>query len=226
MNRTIILAGGDNARWGNHLGVPKHLIPIDGEPLLHRTARQFKKAGTDVVILGPKDHNPRYEVAGCVTTPSPRQPGLYEVGMYLDAAPFWLTTGKTILVYGDTYYTDEAVATIVEYAPREWHLFARFGPSSVTGKWWGEAWAHSFWPEQHLEERSLIRRVVSLAEQKSIPRALIYEAYKLRQGMLFPWTEQQFDYGSYTEINDRTEDFDGSEDYERWVTMGKKLVGV
>lgn len=224
MTRVIILAGGDNTRWGNFRGVPKHLIPFDGVPLLHRTARQFKAAGADVVILGPKTHDPRYEVHGCVTVASPRQPGLYEVGMYLDARPWWLTTDRTILAYGDTYYTDDAVATIMGFTPREWHLFARFGPSQVTGKWWGEAWAHQFYPDSHIEEITLIHHVVRLADQKLIPRALIYEMYQTRQGGLFPWSETQRDLGAYTEINDFTEDLDTPDDLLRWEKNFNTMV--
>ena len=49
------MADGDGARWNNHGGVPKHLIKIDGVPILKRT----------IDLLGPVDklisaHDPRY----------------------------------------------------------------------------------------------------------------------------------------------------------------------
>ena len=33
------MADGEGKRWGNYLGIPKHLIEIDGEPIIKRTVR-------------------------------------------------------------------------------------------------------------------------------------------------------------------------------------------
>ena len=40
--RIVILCAGDATRWGGYLGLPKHLVPIHGEPLLHRTVRLLR----------------------------------------------------------------------------------------------------------------------------------------------------------------------------------------
>lgn len=51
--RVFITAYGESTRWNNYLGVPKHLIPIDDEPLIHRTVRLLKENGfDDIVIIG------------------------------------------------------------------------------------------------------------------------------------------------------------------------------
>ncbi|NLG07519.1 NTP transferase domain-containing protein [Candidatus Peribacteria bacterium] len=60
--RVIIIAAGDGTRWKNYLGVPKHLVPIDNEPILHRTVRLLKKLDiNDIHIVGPNDD--RYHVS-------------------------------------------------------------------------------------------------------------------------------------------------------------------
>lgn len=35
----IVIAAGHATRWGDYRGTPKHLIEVDGEPILHRTVR-------------------------------------------------------------------------------------------------------------------------------------------------------------------------------------------
>ena len=34
--RAIIIAAGEEARWDNFSGVHKHMIEVDGEPIIHR----------------------------------------------------------------------------------------------------------------------------------------------------------------------------------------------
>lgn len=49
----IIMADGDGKRWSNYLGVPKHLIEINGETLLARIVRLLKENGIqdkDIII--------------------------------------------------------------------------------------------------------------------------------------------------------------------------------
>ena len=41
--RFLIACSGKGTRWKNYLGVPKHLIKIDGERLLDRTIRLIKE---------------------------------------------------------------------------------------------------------------------------------------------------------------------------------------
>ena len=43
--RFIICAAGQQVRWANHTGRPKHMALIRGEPIIHRTIRLLKQAG-------------------------------------------------------------------------------------------------------------------------------------------------------------------------------------
>ena len=59
-----ILANGDGKRWGNYMGVPKQLLEIDGETILHRMVRLLREEGVpkeDIFICGPfEDEEARY----------------------------------------------------------------------------------------------------------------------------------------------------------------------
>lgn len=47
----VIMAAGEGKRWNNFLGVPKHLIEINGETLLERTTRLLKENGVDDFVI-------------------------------------------------------------------------------------------------------------------------------------------------------------------------------
>lgn len=225
MTTVILTAGGDASRWGNYRGLPKHLIPIDGEPILHRAARLFAEGGATVRITGPCPHDPRYDTPHAVTYPVGKLEGFGECGMYQQTIGLWPREDRVVLGYGDVWYSEEAVRTILDPdQPRSWRIYARFGSSVCTGKSWGEVWAHSFWPEQQEEEKTLIRAVAHLASFGIIPRALIYEMYQLRAGKLLPWSEIQHDYGDYVAINDWTEDFDRPSELETWERLRRKVA--
>lgn len=158
--RVLIACAGPDTKWGNHLGVPRHLVPMDGEPLLHRTVRQALKVSTDVhVISGTADE--RYNLPGTSwhvsDHPTPNE--------FLSSRTWWSHETRTLLLLGDTYYTDAAMETIAGFAPERWQLFGRKEASALTGKPWGEYFACSWWPKhtrmmlENLEQVLMARRV-------------------------------------------------------------------
>ena len=64
--RILILAAGDGTRWNNYRGVPKHLAPLCGEPILHRTVRMIteRRPDADVRVIVRDMSDRRYLVAG------------------------------------------------------------------------------------------------------------------------------------------------------------------
>src|SRR5690606_25765723 len=79
--RALILAQGDGKRWqrkdGDYpLGVPKHLVEVDGEPVLHRLIRLLRnRQVTDVVTVGPGDDRYRVPGAKLITLDDPHPTG-------------------------------------------------------------------------------------------------------------------------------------------------------
>ncbi len=105
IRRYVIMANGQGIRWNEYLGIPKHLISVGGETLLERIVRQVtQRDDTAEIIISSSD--PRCESVGAIRY-SPRRNEI-ELDRFV---PELLCDGVCFL-YGDTYYTDEAMDTI------------------------------------------------------------------------------------------------------------------
>lgn len=99
----IIMAAGEGKRWNNYLGIPKHLIEIGGETLLARTTRLLKENGIhDYVITG---HDERYAQYGNIIPQSKHD---------CEIDRFEEVDEPVCYLYGDVYYTEAAMKTIVK----------------------------------------------------------------------------------------------------------------
>lgn len=103
--RYVIMADGKMSRWEKSYEVPKHLLPIDNEILLGRTVRQIREndPAAEVIITS---HDPRYGHYGAVRY-EPKN-NVYEIDRFTEE----LIVDDVCFMYGDTYYTDGAVAQI------------------------------------------------------------------------------------------------------------------
>jgi len=101
------MADGQGGRWKNYLGHPKHLLKIDGETLLERTVRLLRQYDPlcDVLITS---HDVRYEVEGAVRYEP--QNNILEI----DRFTYELIKPNTTFLYGDTFYSDNAISCIVD----------------------------------------------------------------------------------------------------------------
>lgn len=104
-NRYVIMANGKGSRWGGHLGIPKQLIEIEGETLLRRIVRQLSYSDPNAeVVVSSSDA--RHETIGA----SRHVPKQNEIE--LDRFVHELIADDTCFLYGDTFYTDEAISLI------------------------------------------------------------------------------------------------------------------
>ena len=207
MGKYLIIAAGKATRWNNYLGVSKHLIEIDGEPLIHRTVRQLNERCILPTIVGDYD----------IPFSAKYIPNLNEdnedADKFLSSMDLWNEDGRTVVLYGDVYFTDEAMDTITEYKSKDWTLFARPYESKFTGCKWGECFAQSFYPkdiEKHYKALLVIRDQFKLG---NIKRCGGWEHYRQMEG--FNLTEHLVGKRLY-EIDDFTEDFDSPEDYNNF----------
>lgn len=104
--RYIIMADGKGIRWDNFTDCPKHLITINGETLLERLVRQLKSADflAEIIITSRDD---RYEVEGA------RRHVPLNNEVEIDRFTQELIRNDICFLYGDTYYTDEAIQKII-----------------------------------------------------------------------------------------------------------------
>ena len=105
--RFVIMADGKGSRWNNYMGIPKHLIEIDGESLLARTVRllhEMKKDDIEVIITS---HDSRYEFEGAT-----RYEPVHNT-IELERFTEELVQDDMCFLYGDTYYTEESIDIIM-----------------------------------------------------------------------------------------------------------------
>lgn len=132
--RYYILANGEGTRWHNYKGVPKQLIEIDGETILHRMIRLLREEGVakkNIIICG------KFKDADATTklTKSKTKREVFEEIANLAKSPF------TIL-YGDCYYTKDCIHNIVTRPIKKYDEFFTIHPNPYTGCPWPEGYAH------------------------------------------------------------------------------------
>jgi molybdopterin-guanine dinucleotide biosynthesis protein A len=208
ITRVLIIAAGSGTRWGDYRGVPKHLVEVEGEVLIQRTARQFLKYTDDVVVVG---HDERYVVEGTrLFIPTDKN----ENEMYKFASSFDAWGGdRVVLAYGDAYFTDDAIEKIMS-DKSEWKLFCRSTPSEITGKNCKELFAYAL-------DISLAEKFKSaITKLMSIPNITggwtLFRELTLGNTDVAKTDRRMFDTGNHVEINDWTEDFDYPVDLENW----------
>lgn len=187
----IIMCAGKGTRWNNYLGVPKHLIKINGETLLGRTTRILKEHNAKYLITSEDE---RYKEYGKVI---PQTYHDCEVDRFEP-----IKDDEIIYLYGDVYYTEEALDTILN-TPTDEILF--FGSDQ-------EIFAVK------IKDRKLFyqhkNNVKKLYLKGIIPRCIGWEVYRSLNDI--PFLEHRIT-DRYVLIEDETDDIDYPSDYEKFI---------
>ena len=211
----IVLAAGEGKRWGNYTGVPKHLLEIDGESLIQRTTRQISVYADKTFVVGTDDSY-KTEFSELFIPEEKKSP--LEMHKFSSSQDLW--SERTVLLFGDTYYTDQAISTIVQDT-EDFTFFLRSGASSFTQKPHGEIYAFSFLDSIHKKLKEsidilLIQHDIYSAGGWSLMRHLLGISHRSR-------TKTHLSKGHYIEIDDWTEDFDYPIDLDRWLEAKARL---
>lgn len=227
--RAIICAqGGTDSRWEvagrPYLGVPKHLISIDGETLIARTVRLLREHDVDDIVITAPPGDPRYELPGArtVTLEDPAPHGSRGMNLITATRPLWSPDTPTALMFGDVYYTDAAIAAITgETHPEPW-WFRRPTKSRVTGHPWDEPFAFVFGAGHHERIAGVALRLV---EGWRGPRRLhLWHLHAALLGRPARRVEDLVDSPTQTVIDDWTDDIDTPADFRRFV--GRRFAGA
>ena len=120
----IIMCGGKYDWWET----PKHLTKVNGEPLVARTIRLLKENGVEDIAISSKDerfdgfgvprleHENNFEVKG----------GKKISGYWVDA--FYPSDEPITYLYGDVYYSNECIKTIINTPTNDILFFASTKP--------------------------------------------------------------------------------------------------
>jgi len=201
----IIMAAGCGARWGNYLGITKHLLKVGIEPILHRTIRLLSGHIGEVWIAAPDDIRYQHvDAQTLVVDPLP-----YDADKFYSSRE--LFPGPHILqVYGDCYFTEQAIETMCQPVD-SWSLYCRRGASQLTGCWYGECWGYSVPLADQDWYLKCIRAVIDKQKHGELTRS---GGWELRDELQHARHDPD---DHIVEIDDWSEDFDYPQDWERWV---------
>lgn len=215
--RVVIAAAGPQTKWNNHLGVPSHLVEVDGEPLLARTIRQAQTLTKDVHLTSPDDD--RYDFPGVVR--HIRGP---EGNEYTSTRDLWSDRSRTVLLLGDVYFTDAAIRVIAGGSPTDYRVFGRYRASRRTGTPYGEIFAASWGHRQRTKLDTLLAEVAHLRETGECTRPAGWVLLRLYQRT--PPGRHLVKRPYFVTIDDLTDDIDYPADYDRHPAFGGRRARV
>lgn len=188
--------------------------------MLARTVAQAREWTDDVHVTAPAGDG-RYRAAGAtVHERSPEEPS-----EYASTRGLWSATGRTVLLLGDTYFTDSAIGDVMACRDRDYRVFGRYGPSRVTGTPYGEIFAASWWPEQHAlldKHLDVVHRTRAAGTVTRPPGWML-----LRSWCGLPLGRHRVRTPPFVELPaDETDDLDRPADWDRHPAFGGAGAGV
>lgn len=104
----IILANSNDKTFD----VPRQLVEINGETLIGRTIRLLKENGVKDILITASDE--RFKEYGEVYTPNKSDYNYGNgTGYWLNAFPYELLNEPVCFIWGDVYFSEEAIKRIV-----------------------------------------------------------------------------------------------------------------
>lgn len=203
--RYIIMAGGKYKMWE----MPKQLTKINGETLIGRTIRLLRENGvTDISISSNSD------AFNDMGVPVLRHRNDYYVRAYNDYDGYWCdcfypTDMPTCYIFGDVYFSPEAIRKIVSTDTDDIMLFGSKAPfAKEYPKPYIEPFAFKVRDTVHLKEAC--RKVKELDRRgKFKRRPLAWETWNVICG-----SKPNHVNDSYVAVNDYTCDIDTPEEAE------------
>ena len=196
----IIMCGGDY----RYLNYPKQLSVIAGETLVDRTIRLLRENGVSDIAIS--SNNPKFDKYGV-----PRLEHYNDFVAYGDGigdgqwvSAFYPTEEPACYLFGDVYFSDEAIKTIVNTETNDIEFFASKPPYSIyCAKQGGEPFALKVVNQKHL--RASIDKVIELDKQgKWNRKPIVWELWQVIKNTPI----NHINWNNYVGINDYTCDVD------------------
>jgi hypothetical protein len=207
------MAGGADEKWTNLGGEGRrHFQVVRGERVIDRIIRQLRERGVeDIGIVCPD--MPGYAIEGTYRI----EPTYSEWGHEgLNGRAYWSKDDRTLMVYGDTIFSDRVMDRITGFAERRFMMFGRYGNGVIKGGG-GELFAFSFWPDQADEWAAAVEESFVLRDAGVIKRGGSWEGYRIMGGARGAMVGRHLLYGRcFMNLNDRlTDDFDKPDQFVR-----------
>lgn len=206
----ILMCGGKYDKWKT----PKQLLKVNDEVIIERTIRLLRENGINDIYISTD--NPAFDYLWDI--PKLKHNNSYEVkdgklyGYWVDA--FYPTDEPTCYIFGDVYFSEEAIKTIVETKTNDIELFGSAPPfADIYPKQWIEPFALKVVDTDHLKKS--IQRTKELADEGKFWRfPIMWELWTVIKDVPLQTKPDEYIY-NYTAINDYTIDVDNEEDIIR-----------
>ena len=199
---------------------PKHLSVVNGERIVDRTIRLLKENGIEDIVI--TSNNPMFDSCGVPRlehTNTYKQTNGKQEGYWLDAYYPFDDEQKVCYLYGDVYYSEQAIKTIINYDNKKITLF---GTSAAKNKYhnnWGEPFG--FKVNDNKRFKNAIKEVKILQDKGRVKRMPVtWELYRYLNGTDI--NVQRVFEDTYICIDDETMDIDYPDDIKQ---MNDKLKG-
>ena len=214
--RVIIPVGGRQSRWRKYLGFEKYNIQVNGERLVDRTIRLIHGCGlSDIVIVGGVEHSLSFpNISYFISSPKEKY---HDINKIMDSEPEWNKNpyGKTVIMFGDVFFSQKAVHDILFNTEHHWMLFGRGTPSKI-GKPYPEPFAFSFYEYEIPTVITACKRVADLWERQIANGASLFHLYRALVGLPDELMNKKLFGENMVDIDDLTDDFDLPDDYHRF----------
>lgn len=201
----IIMCGGDYKDFD----IPKQLLEINGERIVDRTIRLLQENGVKDINIS--SNNKMFNTCGVNRLEHKNEYTFYNdeiTGYWLDA--FYRVDEPVCYLWGDVYFTEEAIKTIVNYKTDR-NIF--FGTGAAYNIWhydWGEPFAYIV--NDYKTFYKAIDKVKRMRDRGLIKRdPLVWELYRYLHGINI---NKQAITEDYVAIDDGTMDVDSEKELE------------
>lgn len=220
--RAIIIAAGEGTRWGDYGGKAKHFAEVDGEPIVFRLVRLLRKYGVEAIYVVA--NSDEYQIDGSILFKPTLNPDNFDADKFLSSEELWNKSGRTLVFYGDVFFSEDCIKEIVESPRTDWLLYARPYGSRLTGKGYGECFCQSFYNHQIADHKAALRRIRDLYGRGIIKRCGGWEHYKAMIGLPDSLMDRHIVGEKLINIDDWTEDFDSPDEYNLFLERYDKRL--
>lgn len=197
---------------------PRQLLEVNGEKLISRTIRLLKENGiNDILViakdkrfydLGVKVHEPQHNTYDYIT----------RKGYWMDAFPIEIMNEPMCFIWGDVYFSENAIKTIVENETNTALFFCVFENHTTKYiKKWDEPLAYKV-QDMEMFKRGIEETKRLYDEKVTWRNPIVWELYRVLHGQNVNVHQMTTD---YIAINDETTDIDGHDD----IYLLNKVLG-
>lgn len=122
VSKYIILAKSNDKTFD----IPRQLVEVNGEPLIARTIRLLKENGVKDIIITANDEKFNNLGVEVYNDKENKYDYINKTGYWLDAFPFELINEPVCFIWGDVYFSEEAIREIVELESKEDLFFCTY----------------------------------------------------------------------------------------------------